>query len=104
MTDEVTEPKTHLALDTDWMTALFTAACFVLLPTDQSGDYKTSVDRSARQGTCHMGHLVSFLGFRMVRDSSERTHNKIRVHFVEHCLWLPSCTHARPRILSDPDS
>ena len=30
MTDEVTEPKTHLALDTDWMTALFTAACFVL--------------------------------------------------------------------------
>lgn len=30
MTDEVAEPKTHLALDTDWMTALFTGACFLL--------------------------------------------------------------------------
>jgi|SRR5579864_1593752 len=30
MTDGATETKTHLALDTDWMTALFTGACFVL--------------------------------------------------------------------------
>ena len=30
MTDEVTEPKAHLALDTDWMSAVLMAFCFVL--------------------------------------------------------------------------
>jgi hypothetical protein len=30
MTEKVTEPKMHLALDTNWMTAVFMAFCFVL--------------------------------------------------------------------------
>jgi hypothetical protein len=30
MAKQSTEPKTHMALDTDWMTAVFVAFCFVL--------------------------------------------------------------------------